>query len=109
MNTFETAPQQSPDDTRPDMSAIEHMPEDTVDQIVAKKNAFNDSILRLDNLIMQIHPRNESGENSDPIDNADESVQDGQDLSMLRRDMDRAREEMVRLGDKEELELKKAA
>ena len=74
-----------------------------------KKNAFNDLILQLDNLIMQIHPRNESGENADQIDNAGEAAQDGQDLNMLKRDMDHAREEMVRLGDKEELTLKKAA
>ncbi len=109
MKSIEKQPIVAPDELRPDMGHIEHMPEDTIEQIVAKKNAFNDHILQLDNLIMQIQPRNESGENADQIDNTIEAVQDDQDLNMLKRDMDHAREEMVRLGDMEELELKKAA
>jgi hypothetical protein len=109
MEKFEKQPSVPPSEQRPDIGPIEHMPETTVAEIRSKKNAFNDLILKLDNLIPQIHPRNESGENADQIDNADEAAQDGQDFDLLKRDMDHAREEMVRLGDKEELELKKAA
>jgi hypothetical protein len=93
----------APNELRPDMSHIEHMPEDTLKQVITKKQAFNDHILKLDALIPQIHQGNESGENADQIDNANEAAQDGQDFMMLARDMDHARDEMNRLGDKEEL------
>jgi len=109
MNTLEKQPQRAPDELRPDMSHIEHMPENTLEQIVAKKNAFNDHILELGNLIPQIHSRNETGENADQIDTAEEATEDGRDFMFIAQDMNHARDELVRLGDLEELELKKAA
>lgn len=110
MNMNEKPSFDTPDEMRPDMGHIEHMPEETIEQIVAKKQAYNDHILKLDALIPQIHNRNESGSDAETIDQANEATQDDQDFMMLANDMNRARSEMVRLGDKEELEkLNKAA
>ena len=50
----------------------------------------------------------DSGSNS-PDDDSQEQAQDEQNLGLIGNSMDRARSEMVRLGDKEELELGKAA
>ena len=50
----------------------------------------------------------ESGSNS-PDDDSQEQAQDSQDLSLIANLMDRARSEMVRLGDKEEIKLQEAA
>jgi hypothetical protein len=106
----EITPALTPETARPDMSHIEHMKEDTLAEIIAKKNAFNDLILTFDNLITQIpEQNNEAGESKQQEDLAGQESLDGRDLMLLRRDMDHARDEMVRLGDKEELTLKKAA
>lgn len=106
MKNLEHKPTAEVQKPAPDASVIEHMPEASVAQIRAKKQAFNDLILSLDGQINLVHA--ESGSNS-PDDDSQEQAQDSQDLSLIRNTMDHAREEMVRLGDKEELELKKAA
>jgi len=106
MKKFEQSPSKKENYSLLDIGAIESMSEGTVKEIRAKKQAFNDLILSLDGQITMVH--SESGSNS-PDDDSQEQAQDGQDLSLIANTMDRARSEMVRLGDKEELELKKAA
>ncbi len=90
-----------------DIADIEALPEVSIAEIKKKKMAFNDLIIALDRLIPTI--KSESGSNSDVIDESIEREQDTQDLAYLASHMNRARDEMVRLGDKEEAALKKAA
>lgn len=91
-----------------DIAAIENMPEKSLMDIRTKKQAYNDLILSLDGQITMVHSDAESGSNS-PDDDAQEKAQEDQNLSIIANSMDRARSEMVRLGDAEELALKKAA
>lgn len=112
MNDFENKPQSSPAETRPDIGRIEHMPEKTVAEILAKKKAFNDAIPVLSKLLADIgKPSMESVDSrpTDPLDRSIESENDEQESGLIVREIKHARDELVRLGDKEELELKKAA
>jgi hypothetical protein len=88
-----------------DIEDIEKMPETTLEEVRAKKQACNDLIITLGRLLPQIHA--ESGSNS-LDDESQEESQDIQNIDLLRSAMDRARSEMERLGDKQE-ELEKAA
>lgn len=106
MNKLELQPENNKKNSVLDIASIGGMPEKTLNEISAKKQAYNDLILNLDGQITMVHA--ESGSNS-PDDNSQEETQNEQDYDLLRNAMDRARSEMVRLGDKEELELKKAA
>ncbi|MEK7638134.1 MAG: hypothetical protein AAB375_01770 [Patescibacteria group bacterium] len=106
MNILEFKPAKKDSDKVVDIADIENMSEQTVSEIRAKKQAFNDLILSLDGQINMVH--SESGSNS-PDDDSQEQAQDSQDLSLIANLMDRARSEMVRLGDKEEIKLQEAA
>ncbi len=106
MKNMEKNPARKETFSAADIANIENLPEKTVGEIRAKKQAFNDLILSLDGKITMVHA--ESGSNSSD-DNSQEESQNEQDYDLIKNSMDRARSEMVRLGDKEELQLKKAA
>jgi hypothetical protein len=106
MKHTEQMPQKKETVTTLDVAVIENLPEKTVSEIRVKKQAYNDLILSLDGQINMVHA--DSGSNS-PDDDSQEQAQDAQNLGLIGNSMDRARSEMVRLGDKEEIELKKAA
>jgi hypothetical protein len=75
MNTLEFKPAKKASNRVVDSADIENMSEQTVGEIRAKKQAFNDLILSLDGQINMVH--SESGSNS-PDDDSQEQAQDSQ-------------------------------
>lgn len=91
-----------------EIARIDQMPEQKIEDIMAKKKAFNDFLFEFEGRINMVSADSESGSNS-PDDESQEEAQDVQTLDLIANFMDHARTEMVRLGGKAQLELKKAA
>lgn len=82
---------------------ILHMPENTVKEMIARRNACNDAIRVLSARSRTIH--NESGDNS-PDDNSQEESENDRERSLLaeaigtfRRDMDHLHEAIERMQE----------
>jgi hypothetical protein len=91
--------------TQARMSEIEHLKEDSLSEVLTKKKAFNDLIPVLSSLLQNVgRPSMDSIDSkpTDPVDSAIEAESDNQDSDLIVSAMKHARNEMVRLGDKEE-------
>ena len=89
---------------------IDGMPETSAAEVRAKRNACNDAVIALEDLVLNIH--SESGEKSDPEsldDAAPGESEAGRGRDLANPKIDHFRTEMVRLGNKLELLEKKAA
>lgn len=87
------------------MGKIEALRENSLEEVRAKKKAFNDIIPAFTRAFMNLGaPSTEApGDRSrDPVDAAVEAESDDQDAGLISFRRERAEAELVRLGDKEE-------